>query len=204
MRNGRRSCGVPAREKLFAMLLSRDVRHAWGTRPNVIQEYVARARLVVSAAGRICRLRTSTTPLGEVLRVELCGQIRHRLGRPSCRSCRRTPAASGPRSDAGDTPRRTVRPGASCRLVLALPVTKLRPGHPRCWPPRLTIGDQPMPLVSTHSTEVRCLPRRRRDGAGVQRPREAVRPLLGAVVYQIGLPHLLGNAARVQIAPGAG
>ncbi len=202
----------PTREALFAfdLLIVGDVpatylnaeRLAW------IRDFVREGGGLVLIAGRQhAPASYHNTPLAEVLPVEFL-PVKFKLD-PDARPQPFTPVRTrqGERSDLlalGDTPEENARawkelPG----FYWHYPVTKLRPGAVALLThPRQRLGDQAMPLLATHHYGKGTV-----LFSGVEetwrwrynaRDRYFAR-YWGQVVYQLGLPHLVGNPKRVQL-----
>jgi uncharacterized membrane protein len=203
----------PPREKLFAfdLLILGDVpADALGfERLTMIQEFVREGGgLVVIAGRRAMPSSYDNTPLTEVLPVEVL-PARSDIdptARPQAFMPVRTPA--GERAEVltlADTPdenRQAWRdlPG----WYWHYPVSKLRPGATALLVhPRATAGDQPMPLLATQlygKGQVLFLASDETWRWRYNAQEKLYARLWGQVVYQMGLPHLLGNANRVQVA----
>jgi hypothetical protein len=205
----------PARDKLFAydLLILGDIPSTYfdAEKMTAIQDFVKEGGGLVVISGRQhAPASFDNTPLAEVLPVEFQprkftveGEARPQPYLPIL-----TPA--GERSDMlalADTPEDNVKtwkglPG----WYWHYPVTKLRPGatalllHPTA---KLPDDQQPMPVMATHyygKGQVVFMAseetwRWRANAQDKYFPR-----FWGQIIYQLGLPHLLGNAKKSQIA----
>ncbi|MFO0809631.1 MAG: hypothetical protein U0746_13485 [Gemmataceae bacterium] len=203
----------PPREKLFGfdLIILGDVPAAYfgAEKLAMLQEFIREGGGLIAVAGRANMPGGyENTPLAEVLPVEFLPTKSEMdpTTRPS--SYRPELTAAGERAEMlalADTPEESVRawknlPG----FYWAYPVTKLRAGATTLLAhPALKAGDQPMPVLATQYY-----------GKGpvlflgtdeTWRWRSDAREKLyarfwGQAIYQTGLPHLLGNAQRVQVA----
>jgi len=203
----------PARDKLFAydLLILGDIPATWfdTDRVNAIQDFVKEGGGLVMIAGHNhAPASFSTTTLAEVLPVEFL-PTKHTID-PEARPQAWQPVltTAGERADMmmlADTAEDNVKtwkalPG----WYWHYPVTKLRPGATALLVhPTAKAADQPMPLVATHYygkgqvvfMGVEETWRWRANAMDKFFPR-----FWGQVIYQLGLPHLLGNAKRTQVA----
>jgi hypothetical protein len=203
----------PTREKLFAydMLIMGDVPASYfdAEKTTAIQDFVKEGGGLVLIAGRHSAPSSfANTPLAEVLPVEflpvkvtLDSESRPQPFQPIL-------TGAGERSDMmslADTPEENTKtwkglPG----WYWHFPITKLRPGatslvvHPTA-----KIGEQPMPLVATHyygKGQVLFLASEETWRWRANAQEKFFPRFWGQVIYQLGLPHLLGNARKAQIA----
>jgi hypothetical protein len=203
----------PTREKLFGfdLVILGDVpsNYLGHERMTMIQEFVREGGGLVVVAGRNAMPATyENSPLAEVLPVEFIPTKfdPESAVRPQAFVPERTPA--GERADmlmltdAVDENRLAWRdlPG----WYWHYPVTKLRPGATSLLGhPKQSIGDQQMPLLATHlygKGQVLFLAADETWRWRYNAQEKLYARFWGQVVYQVGLPHLLGNAARVQMA----
>ncbi len=200
------------RDALFAfdLLILGDVpaHYLNPDRLGWIRDFVREGGGLVLIAGRQhAPASYHNTPLAEVLPIEFL-PLKFKMD-PEARPEPLTPllTRAGERSDLlalADTPQENTRiwkelPG----FCWHYPVTKLRPGAVALLAhPRQRLGDQPMPLLATHHYGKGTV-----LFSGVEetwrwrynaRDRYFAR-YWGQVVYQLGLPHLVGNPKRVQL-----
>jgi hypothetical protein len=147
-------------------------------------------------------------PLAEVLPVEFLPVKFKAVGDARPQPFQPVLTEAGERSDflaLADTPEENVNvwknlPG----LFWFYPVTKLRPGAAALLVhPQAKLGEGPMPLAATHyygrgQVLFLGIDETWRWRYNVQDKHFA--RFWGQVIYQLGLPHLLGNARRVQLA----
>jgi hypothetical protein len=203
----------PARDRLFAfdLLILGDVAAADLGKQHMewLVEFVKEGGgLVVIAGPQHAPASFDGTPLADVLPVEFL-PVKFKVesdARPQAFHPLLTDA--GERADflaLADTPQESLKawkdlPG----FYWHYPVTKLRPGATALLVhPRAKMGEQPMPLLASHyygKGQVLFLAVeetwRWRYNA---RDRYLAR-FWGQLIYQLGLPHLLGNSRRVQVA----
>jgi hypothetical protein len=204
---------LPARDQLFRydLIILGDVAASYfgPERLEWLRDYVNEGGgLVMIADRRHAPAGYADTPLAEVLPVEFVpvkseggGDERPQPFVPVLTDVgKRTDVMA--LADTEDLSLRTWRelPG----WYWNYPVTKLRPGAVSLLDhPRLTMGDKPMTVMATHyygKGQVLFLASgetwRWRYNAGDR----YFGRFWGQVVYQLGLPHLLGGAKRVQLA----
>ncbi len=203
----------PQREKLFGydLVILGDVPAAFfgPEKLGLLQEFVREGGGLIAIAGRTYMPSGyDGGPLAEVLPVEFLPSKSpvDPTARPSPYQPELSPA--GERSEMlalADTPEESLRawknlPG----FYWNYPVSKLRAGATALVVhPNLKAGDQPMPLLATQyygkgpvlflATDETW--RWRSDGR-----EKLFARFWGQAIYQTGLPHLLGNAQRVQVA----
>jgi hypothetical protein len=205
--------GFPARDKLFSydLLILGDVpaRFLGPGHCEMIRDFVREGGGLVLVAGRQhAPAEFVDMPLAEVLPVEVL-PLRFQP-QPDSRPQLFVPTLTevGKRSDMlalADGPDENARtwkelPGFAWQF----PIAKLRPGAVALLEhPRLRMGDRPMPVMATQNYgkgQVLFLATdetwRWRYNAGDR----YFGRFWGQVIYQLGLPHLLGNGRRVQLA----
>lgn len=204
---------LPPREKLFGfdLIILGDVPAAYfgPEKLTLIQEFVREGGGLIAVSGRM-HMPTDYEggPLAEVLPVEFLPTKSpvDPAARPSPYQAELTSAGERAAMLAlADTPDENARtwknlPG----FYWSYPVTKLRAGATALVVhPSLKAGDQPMPVLATQyygkgpvlflATDETW--RWRSDGR-----EKLFARFWGQAIYQTGLPHLLGNAQRVQVA----
>jgi hypothetical protein len=203
----------PNRDKLFTydLLILGDVPSSYldSDKLIAIQDFVKEGGGLVVIAGRYhAPASFVSTPLAEVLPVEFL-PAKFNVD-PDARPQTFQPllTTAGERSDMlalADTPEDNQKtwkglPG----WYWHYPITKLRPGavslvvHPVA-----KIGEQPMPLVATHyygKGQVLFLASEETWRWRANAQEKFFPRFWGQVIYQLGLPHLLGSSKKAQVA----
>jgi hypothetical protein len=203
----------PPRDKLFAfdLIILGDVPASYldTERLNAIQDFVKEGGGLVMIAGRNhAPSGYVNTPLAEVLPVEF---LPSKLAiDPDSRPQQFQPTltSAGERSDMlalADTPEDNLKtwktlPGWHWYY----PVTKLRPGAVALLShPQAKLGEQPMPLIATQyygRGQVLFIGAEETWRWRANAQDKFFARFWGQVVYQLGLPHLLGSAKKAQVA----
>lgn len=203
----------PERDKLFGydLIILGDVPVAslGPERQSVLQDFAREGGGLVIIAGRQhLPSEYDGSALAEVLPVEI-RPTKYAVD-PTSRPLPFTPllTPAGERSamlTLADSPEENLRtwrelPG----LFWYYPASKLRPGATTLLGhPTAGLGDAPMPLIATHyygKGQVLFLAADETWRWRYNAQEKLYARFWGQVVYQLGLPHLLGNANRVQVA----
>jgi hypothetical protein len=204
----------PSREKLFAydLLILGDVPASYleGEKLLAVQDFVKEGGGLVLIAGRYhAPASFASTPLAEVLPVEFL-PVKFAVD-PDSRPQAYQPIlpAAGERSDMlalADTPEDNRKvwkelPG----WFWHYPVTKLRPGATALalHPSAKMAGGELMPLAATHyygKGQVLFLASEETWRWRANAQEKFFPRFWGQVIYQLGLPHLLGNSKKAQVA----